>query len=98
MNRIFSWETEGIELICLCFIEYATPAKIRYAIRRIRRRLPQVSILVALLGNSERFEDDDESEGAEFAQQSLGETVDKILAVAFKHAEDDRIPATALAS
>jgi hypothetical protein len=38
-------------------VEYATPAQIRYAIRRIRRRIPEVSILVALLGNAERFEE-----------------------------------------
>jgi hypothetical protein len=40
-------------------VELATPAQIRYAIRRIRRRIPEVSIVVALLGNAERFEDDE---------------------------------------
>jgi predicted PurR-regulated permease PerM len=90
MSRIFSWETQGVELICLCYVEYATPAQIRYATRRIRRRIPDVSILVALFGNSERFEDDDESEGAEFVQQSLRETVDKIMAVAFKQVEEEK--------
>jgi predicted PurR-regulated permease PerM len=90
MTRIFSWETQGVELICLCYVEYATPAQIRYAIRRIRRRIPDVSILVALFGNSERFEDDDESEGEEFVQQSLRETVDKIMAVVFRHIEEEK--------
>jgi hypothetical protein len=101
MSRIFSWETDDVAMICLCYIEYATPAQIRYAIRRIRRRIPKISILVALFGNTERFEDDEGSQGAEFVQQSLREVVDKIVAVAFKQAEAEQTPAlsvTALAS
>jgi predicted PurR-regulated permease PerM len=89
ISRILNWETKGVELICLCYVEYATPAQIRYAIRRIRRRIPEVSILVALLGNAERFEDDETFADAEFVQQSLRETVDKIMAVALKQTGDE---------
>ena len=96
MSRIFSWETQDVELICLCYIEYASPAQIRYATRRIRRRIPEVAILVALFGNAERFEDDEEA-GAEFVQQSLRETVDKILAVAFGSVEDEKSSTTPVA-
>ena len=39
MSRIMSWDTAGVELICLCYIEAAAAAQIRYAIRRIRRRI-----------------------------------------------------------
>ena len=46
-----------------------------------------MSILVALLGNTERFEDDEVAVTAEIVQQSLRETVDKITAVIFKLAE-----------
>jgi predicted PurR-regulated permease PerM len=101
MSRLFSWETRDVELICLCYVEYATTAQIRYAIRRIRRRIPEVLILVALFGNTERFENDEESAGVEFVQKSLRETVDNILAVALKHVEEEKsptIPVAALAS
>jgi hypothetical protein len=101
MSRILNWETEGVELICLCYVEQATPAQIRYAIRRIRRRIPEVSILIALLGNPEHIEDDETSAGTEFVQQSLRETVDKIMAFALKQTGDEisaAKPATALAS
>jgi hypothetical protein len=89
MSRICNWETKGVELICLCYVELATPAQIRYAIRRIRRRIPEVSILVALLGNAECFEDDETFADAEFVQQSLRETVDKIMAVGLKQPGDE---------
>lgn len=52
MGRIFSLQTEGVALICLCYVEYATRAQIHYALRRIRRRVPDVAVIVALFGNS----------------------------------------------
>ena len=56
MSRIFAWETEDVALICLCYIEDVSPAQIRYAIRRIRRRVPDVPILVALFGDTDQME------------------------------------------
>ncbi len=98
MSRVFSLETEGVELICLCYVEHATAALIRYAIRRIRRRNPTVPILVALFGNAERFEGDEETRDAEFVQQSLREAADKIIAAAFKQDDEERSSATPLAA
>jgi hypothetical protein len=83
MSRIFSWEIEGVELICLCYLEATTPAQIRYAIRRVRRRIPDVSIVVASLGRPVSVEDDEVSTaGAESVQDSLSATIDKVMAVA----------------
>jgi predicted PurR-regulated permease PerM len=83
MSRILSWDTEGVELVCLCYMEAATPAQIRYAIRHIRRRLPDVSIIVASLGRPMSVEDDEASTaGAEYVQDSVRATVDKIMAAA----------------
>lgn len=81
MSRIFSWETKDVVLVCLCYLEYATPGKIRYAIRRVRRRLPNAAIVVALFGNAEPIEDD-KPERAAFVQSSLHDVVEKI-----KHAQ-----------
>ena len=41
ISRILNWETKGVELICLCYVEYATPAQIRYAIRRFVAGYPR---------------------------------------------------------
>jgi predicted PurR-regulated permease PerM len=83
MSRILSWDTAGVELICLCYLEATTAAQIRYAIRRIRRRIPDVSIIVASLGRPMRVENDEASTaGAESVQDSLRATVDKIMVVA----------------
>jgi AI-2E family transporter len=94
MSRIFSWETQDVALICLCYVEYASPSQIRYAIRRVRRRIHNIPILVALFGKTERLVSDEESDSAEFVQQSLREVVDKIKAVAKKLVEEQHSPTT----
>ena len=73
---------KGIALVCLCYVENATIAHIHYAIRRIRRKTPDVFILVALLGNSAEMGGQESLVNTDFVQGSLRATVDKILAYA----------------
>jgi hypothetical protein len=83
MSRISNWDTGGVELICLCYLETATPAQIRYAIRRIHRRMPDVKIVVACLGRSEDVVTDEAlTAGVEYVRESLLATVDRIMTVA----------------
>jgi hypothetical protein len=83
ISRILNWDTAGVELICLCYLEEATAAQIRYAIRRIRRRILDVSIVVATLGRPMSVEEVEAfTAGAESVQDSLRATVDKIMAIA----------------
>jgi len=82
MSGLFSWDTQDVALICLCYVEHATMAQIRYAVRRIRRRVPDVLILVALFGNTGHSAGDDGLEGIDLVHQSLRETVDRIMAIA----------------
>jgi hypothetical protein len=48
MARIFSLDTEGVELVCLCYLPAVTSAKIRYVVRRLRRKAPEAFIVVTL--------------------------------------------------
>src|ERR1700742_3081783 len=47
-NSIFRLETEGITLVCLSYLNASNPAQIRYAVRRLRRKLPLARIMVGL--------------------------------------------------
>jgi hypothetical protein len=38
MSKLFALEIKGVALICLCFLEHATPAQLHYATRRLRRK------------------------------------------------------------
>jgi hypothetical protein len=55
MAKIFTLETKDVALICLCYLENATPAQVRYAARRIRRRAPEARVLVSLFGESDHI-------------------------------------------
>ena len=88
MSRMFSWDTKDIALVCLCYVENATSAQIRYAVRRVRRRAPATFILIALLGDTAQVDGLDLSGNTDFVSQSLRATVDKVLAVASSPASD----------
>src|SRR5204863_470757 len=44
--NIFRLETSGVALVCLSYIGITSPAHLRYAVRRLRRKLPAASIMV----------------------------------------------------
>jgi hypothetical protein len=83
MARIFTLDTSGVALICLCYVETASAAQIRYAVRRIRRVVPEVPVLVALLGGNAGSEQADAAT-ADFSvvRGSFRATVDEVLALA----------------
>jgi predicted PurR-regulated permease PerM len=81
MSRIFSLDTKDVALVCLCYVENATSAQIRYAIRRLRRKAPTAIILVSLVGVTDGIDEQSlrESANVEFVKQSLAKTVERIL-------------------
>ena len=95
VSRIFGLDTKDAALICLCYIENATSAQIRYAIRRLRRKAPAAFILVTLAGETSNT---DGAEGLPAADDiavvkgSLRATVEKILAVARSSATERAAP------
>lgn len=96
MQRIFSLDTKGTKLICLCYVEPATAAQIRYAVRRLRRKAPEAHILVSLMGDAVETEAPVPNVG--YVHGSLEGTLEAIVAVAIKAAapaSDVRPPAEA---
>jgi hypothetical protein len=81
MGRIFSLDTKDVALVCLCYVENATSAQIRYAVRRLRRKAPNAFILVSLVGAAAVVDGDAVHEFANvvLVKQSLAKTVEKIL-------------------
>jgi hypothetical protein len=45
-SNILRLETSGLVIVCLSYFDVSSPAHMRYAIRRIRRRLPRARILL----------------------------------------------------
>jgi predicted PurR-regulated permease PerM len=85
LSKIFALDTEGVALVCLCYLESATPAQIRYAVRRIRRKAPDAFVLVSLLNETEKMEDSDAAQlpsGTDLVKGSLADTLARIMDVA----------------
>ncbi len=45
-SNIFRLDTTGVALVCLSYLDTANPAHMRYAVRRLRRKLPHARIMI----------------------------------------------------
>jgi predicted PurR-regulated permease PerM len=96
VSRVFSLDTDGVELMCLCYLANVTSAQIRYSVRRLRRRAPDAFILVTLAGEATSTDLNtafQSSARIEFVQQSLRKTVAKVLAIATSSSKPDELAA-----
>jgi hypothetical protein len=50
---IFGLDTSGTRLICLSYLDTSSPVHVRYAIRRLRRKAPEATILLGSWGVDE---------------------------------------------
>ena len=82
--RIFALDTNDIELVCVCYLATATPAQIRYSIRRLRRKVPDKFILVTMAGAVDVGEKSlfPSGEQGSLVQGSLAEAVMTIRSIA----------------
>lgn len=87
MSRIFGLDCDKALLVCVTYLQSAKPAQIRYTLRRLRRKVPDASIIVSFMGETGPTPlDKDEllagTKKVEFVEGSLEQTVDRILATA----------------
>ena len=47
-SNIFRLETQGVAVVCLSYLNSTNAAQIRYAVRRIRRKIPKAQVLVGI--------------------------------------------------
>lgn len=52
-TNIFRLEANGIALVCLSYLDVSSPAHMRYAVRRLRRKLPKAQIMLGCWLNGE---------------------------------------------
>ena len=45
-TNIFRLETAGVAIVCLVYMDAVAPAHMRYSVRRLRRKLPQATIIL----------------------------------------------------
>lgn len=80
MSGFANWNTDGVESVCLCYVEHVSGAEVRYAVRRIRRKITDAKIVVALLWDSDEANDPDAFGDVRLAHPTTAAAVDTILA------------------
>jgi predicted PurR-regulated permease PerM len=46
--NIFRLESEGVAMVCLCYLDATSPAHMRFAVRRLRTKLPRAIIMLGV--------------------------------------------------
>ena len=76
--NIFRLETAGVAIVCLVYMDAASPSHMRYSVRRLRRKLPEATIILGCwLKDMEPAALEVLREGAkaDLAAASLGEAI-----------------------
>jgi predicted PurR-regulated permease PerM len=76
--NIFRLETDGVAIVCLVYMDAASPSHMRYSVRRLRRKLPEATIILGCwLKDMEPAALEVLREGAkaDLAAASLGEAI-----------------------
>jgi len=85
-------DPERIGVICLSYLDVSSPAHLRFAVRRLRRRVPDAKVLVGCWGQDPRAaEEMAKSAKGDFSATSLRDAVD-ICAPPSAGADPDRLP------
>ena len=81
--NVFRLETAGVAIVCLVCLDANSPARMRYSVRRLRRKLPKATIVLGYwIKDIEpgRLEQLREEVQADLAAASLGEAVKLCIA------------------
>jgi predicted PurR-regulated permease PerM len=74
--NIFRLDTAGVALVCLSYLAADGPAHLRFAVRRLRRKLPQARIMVGCWGQeAERAREIGEAVKADLFATSLRQAI-----------------------
>jgi hypothetical protein len=52
VSKLFSLDLAGTELVCLCYVDRPSNAKIQYAVRRLAKKSKAADVMVFLLGSA----------------------------------------------
>jgi hypothetical protein len=73
--HIFGLDVNGVALVCLSYLNSANPAHMRYAVRRLRRKVPRAKIMLAVWRGGDQADADLASAKADVIVVSLREAV-----------------------
>lgn len=101
VSKLLALETKNVALICLCYLEHATPAQLHYASRRLRRQAPATPIIIIVFNETPQTPDSERlqlPQNVELVQGSLSHAVKRISEILSPQFRLERHPALVLAN
>jgi predicted PurR-regulated permease PerM len=90
MSRLFTLDTKDVAIVCICYIEKATSAQMRYAARRLQRKAPLATIITLLIPAAEEEKPTADSAADGSIQRSLDAAVNQIVEIARTRTSKDK--------
>jgi predicted PurR-regulated permease PerM len=94
--NLFRLQAEGAAVVCLSYLDASSPSHMRYAVRRLRRKLPNATILLGSWATNQdaaTLETLRETAKADLVAGSLREAVSLCLKLGAARSEDDHTAA-----
>jgi hypothetical protein len=94
--NLFRLQAEGAAVVCLSYLDASSPSHMRYAVRRLRRKLPNATILLGSWATNQdaaTLETLRETAKADLVAGSLREAVSLCLKLGVARSEDDHTAA-----
>jgi predicted PurR-regulated permease PerM len=81
VSKFFSLDLSEASLICICYIDQASSAKIHYAVRRLAKKSGGATVMLALLGDDSELRGESVP-GATVVRGSLKVVLDSVMRIA----------------
>lgn len=78
VSKFFSLDLSGAELICLCYVDRPSHAKIQYAVRRLTKKAKATDVMILLLGAAAEASVGEEMTGVSAVANSFAAALDVI--------------------
>ena len=78
VSKFFSLDLTGTELICICYVDRPSNAKLHYAIRRLTKKSKSAHVMVLLLGSAAEAREDEKVVGLSAVTNTFEAALDAV--------------------
>ena len=78
VSKFFSLDLEGTELVCICYVDRPSNAKLHYAVRRLTKKSKSADVMVLLLGSAAEAWDDEKVAGLSATTKTFAAALDAV--------------------
>lgn len=92
-TSVQDFECEGVQAICISYLEPASPKNARYMARRLRKRMPGLPLIAgfwSVVQDDTHFLDSFESTECDFLATNLQQAVSQVIALMKRSGTDER--------